>query len=150
MFKEAMVFIFIYTSGTGEGNGTPLQYSCLENPIDRGAWQAAVHGIAKSWTGLSDFTFFLLQVPREFIPEKAMAPHSSTLAWKIPQTEGPGGLQSMGLQRVGHDLATKQQQTLHVLLLLCYYFYWGDMCLKQQLQVVKKLPTCSPLNSCSV
>ena len=38
MFKEAMVFIFIYTSGTGEGNGTPLQYSCLENPMDGGAW----------------------------------------------------------------------------------------------------------------
>ena len=44
------------------------------------------------------------------IPEKAMAPHSSTLAWKIPWTEEPGGLQSMGLQRVGHDLAIKQQR----------------------------------------
>ena len=41
----------------GEGNGTPLQYSCLENPMDRGAWWAAVHGVAKSWTRLSDFTF---------------------------------------------------------------------------------------------
>ena len=41
----------------GEGNGTPLQYSCLENPMDGGAWQAAVHGVAKSWTPLSDFTF---------------------------------------------------------------------------------------------
>ena len=40
-----------------EGNGTPLQYSCLENPMDRGAWWAAVHGVAKSWTRLSDFTF---------------------------------------------------------------------------------------------
>ena len=40
-----------------EGNGTPLQYSCLENPIDAGAWLAAVHGVAKSWTQLSDFTF---------------------------------------------------------------------------------------------
>ena len=39
-----------------EGNGTPLQYSCLENPMDGGAWQAAVHGVAKSWTRLSDFT----------------------------------------------------------------------------------------------
>ena len=80
-----------------------------------------------------------------------METHSIILAWKIPWTEEPGGLQSMGLQRVGHDLATKQQQqTLQVLLLLCYYFYWGDMCLKQQLQVAKKLSTCSPLNSCSV
>ena len=42
---------------SGEGNGTPLQYSCLENPMDRGAWQAAVHGVAKSWTLLSNFTF---------------------------------------------------------------------------------------------
>ena len=41
----------------GEGNGTPLQYSCLENPMDGGAWWAAVHGVAKSQTGLSDFTF---------------------------------------------------------------------------------------------
>ena len=41
----------------GEGNGTPLQYSCLENPMDRGAWQAAVHGVAESWTRLSNFTF---------------------------------------------------------------------------------------------
>ena len=41
----------------GEGNGNPFQYSCLENPMDRGAWQATVHGVAKSWTRLSDFTF---------------------------------------------------------------------------------------------
>ena len=41
----------------GEGNGTPLQYSCLENPMDGGAWKAAVHGVTKSRTGLSDFTF---------------------------------------------------------------------------------------------
>ena len=44
----------------GEGNGTPLQYSCLENPMDRGAWWAAVHGVAQSWTRLSDFTFTFL------------------------------------------------------------------------------------------
>ena len=42
----------------GEGNGNPLQYSCLENPMDRGAWRATVHGVANSWTRLSDFTFF--------------------------------------------------------------------------------------------
>ena len=40
----------------GEGNGNPFQYSCLENPMDRGAWQATVHRVAKSWTQLSDFT----------------------------------------------------------------------------------------------
>ena len=41
----------------GEGNGTPLQYSCLENPMDGGPWWAAVHGVAKSRTRLSDYTF---------------------------------------------------------------------------------------------
>ena len=41
----------------GEGDGTPLQYSCLENPMDGGAWWAAVHGVAEGWTQLSDFTF---------------------------------------------------------------------------------------------
>ena len=49
---------------------------------------------------------------REDPLEKEMAAHSSVLAWRIPWTEGPGGLQSMGLQRVGYDLATKQQQQL--------------------------------------
>ena len=83
----------------GEGNGTPLQYSCLESPMDGGAWWAAVHGVAKSQTRLSDFTFtFLFHAL-----EKEMATHSSVLAWRIPGTEGPGGLQSMGLHRVGHD-----------------------------------------------
>ena len=51
----------IHGSGrsSGEGNGNPLQYSCLENPMDRGAWWATVHGVAKSWTRLSDFTHSL-------------------------------------------------------------------------------------------
>ena len=83
----------------GEGDGTPLQYSCLANPVDGGAWWATVHGVAKSQTGLSDFTFTF----HFHALEKAMAPHSSTLAWKIPWMEEPGRLQSMGLLRVGHD-----------------------------------------------
>ena len=83
----------------GEGNGNPLQYSCLENPIDGGAWQAAVHGVAKSWAQLSDFPFtFYFQAL-----EKEMATHSSVLAWRIPGTEEPSGLPSMGSHRVGHD-----------------------------------------------
>ena len=83
----------------GEGNGTPLQYSCLENPMDRGPWKAAVHGVAKSCTRLSDFTFtFYFHAL-----EKAMATHSSVLAWRIPGTGEPGGLPSMGPHRVGHD-----------------------------------------------
>ena len=83
----------------GEGNGNPLQYSCLENPIDRGAWQVTGHEVQRvrhywtqgTWRGIID---------------KAMAPHSSTLAWKIPWTEEPGRPQSTGSRRVGHDWAT--------------------------------------------
>ena len=83
----------------GEGNGTPLQCSCLENPMDRGAWWASVHGIAESWTRLSDFTF-AFHFPSL---EKEMATHSSVLAWRIPGTGEPGGLPSLGLHRVGHN-----------------------------------------------
>ena len=71
---------------TGEGNGTPLQYSCLENPMDRGAWKAAVR--AKGRTRLSDFplTFHFHAL------EKEMATHSSVLAWRIPGIREPCGL----------------------------------------------------------
>ena len=79
----------------GEGNGTPLQYSCLENPMDGGAWWAAVYGVAQSWTRLSDFTFTF----HFDALEKEMATHFSTLAWKIPWTEEPGIQESMGLQK---------------------------------------------------
>ena len=83
----------------GEGTGDPLQYSFLENPMDGGAWWAAVHGVAKSWTRLCDFTFTF----HFHALEKEMATHSSVLAWRIPGTGEPGGLPSMGLHRVGHD-----------------------------------------------
>ena len=83
----------------GEGNGNPLQYCCLENPMDAGAWYGVVHGVAKSWTRLSDFTFTF----HFNALEKAMATHSSTLAWRIPWTQEPGGLPSTGSHRVGHD-----------------------------------------------
>ena len=83
----------------GEGNGIPLQYSFLENPMDGGAWWAAVHGVAKSRTRLSNFTFTF----HFHALEKDMATHSSTLTWKIPWREEPGGLQSMGSLRVGHN-----------------------------------------------
>ena len=82
-----------------EGNGTPLQYSCLENPMDGGAWWAAVHGVAKNWTRLSDFPFTF----RFHTLEKEMATHSSVLAWRIPGTGEPGGLPSMGSHRVEHN-----------------------------------------------
>ena len=81
------------------GNGTPLQYSCLENPIDGGAWWTAVHRVAKSQTGLSDFTFTF----HFYALEKEMATHSSVLAWRVPGTGHPGGLPSVGSHRVGHD-----------------------------------------------
>ena len=50
----------------GEGNGTPLQYSCLENPVGRGAWWATVHRVAKSWTQLSSFTFTFIDCPLSY------------------------------------------------------------------------------------
>ena len=81
------------------GNGNPLQYSCLENPMDRDAWWATAHGVVKSQTQLSDFTFTF----HFHALEKEMATHSSVLAWRIPGMEEPGGLLSTGLHRVGHD-----------------------------------------------
>ena len=91
----------LYTThgGCGEGNGTPLQYSCLENHMDGGAWWAAVHGVAKSQTRLSDFTFTF----HFHALEKELATHSSVLAWRIPGTGEPDGLPSMVSHRVGHD-----------------------------------------------
>ena len=83
----------------GEGNGTPLQYSCLANPMDRGVWWAAVHGVTRSQTRVSDFTFTF----HFHALEKEMATHSSVLAWRIPGMGEPGGLPSMGSHRVGHD-----------------------------------------------
>ena len=88
-------YIYYY----GEGNGIPLQCSCLENPVDGGAWQAAVHGVTESRTRLSNFTFTF----HFHVLEKEMATHSSVFAWKIPGTAEPGGLPSMGSHRVGHD-----------------------------------------------
>ena len=85
---------------TGEGNGTPLQYSCLENPMDGGAWWAAYQSMgSRSRTQLSNFTFTF----HFDALEKEMATHSSVLAWRIPGTGEPGGLLSMGSHRVGHD-----------------------------------------------
>ena len=90
--------ILIVRTFLGESNGTPLQDPCLENPMDRGAWWAAVHGVAKSRTRLSDFTFTF----HFHALEKEMATHSSVLAWRIPGTGELGGLPSMGSHGVGH------------------------------------------------
>ena len=97
--KEGAQDYMLLVTNMGEGNGTPLQYSCLENPMGGGAWWAAIRGVAKSRTRLSDFTvtfhFHAL--------EKEMATHSNVLAWRIPGTREPAGLPSMGSHIVGHD-----------------------------------------------
>ena len=94
----SLICVLLYTAD-GESNSDPLQYSCLENPMDGGAWWAAVHGVARSRTRLSDFTLFF----HFHALEKEMATHSSVLAWRIPGTGESGGLPSMGSHRVGHD-----------------------------------------------
>ena len=96
VYKYLMIY---YVLKLREGNGNPLQYSCLENPTDGGAWWAAVHGFTKSRTRLSDFTFTF----HFHALEKEMATHSSVLAWRIPGTGEPSGLPSMGSHRLGHD-----------------------------------------------
>ena len=114
----------------GEGDGTPLQYSCLENPMDGGAWWAAVHGVAKSKTQLSDFTFTF----HVHALEKEMAAHSCVLAWRIPGTGEPGGLPLMGLHRVRHDwsdVAAAEELSLFIKptileFLIASFLLWGQ------------------------
>ena len=86
-----------------EGNGNPLQCSCLENPRDGGAWWAAVYGVAELNTTEVTYEATEQQQQHTHILEKAMAPHSSTLAWEIPWTEEPGELLPMGSQRGEQD-----------------------------------------------
>ena len=88
-----------YSLQTDNLKSNPLQYSFLENPMDGGAWWAAVHGFTKSQTRLSNFTLTF----HFHALEKEMATHSSVLAWRIPGTSEPGGLPSMGSHRAGHD-----------------------------------------------
>ena len=100
--KSSRRSIVIFDSASSvirEGNGTQLQYSCLENSMDGGASWAAVHGVTKSQTPLSDFTFTF----HCHALEKEMAAHSRVLAWRIPGTGEPGGLPSTGSHRVGHE-----------------------------------------------
>ena len=97
--NSRLMFLSKISQNVTEYVCTPLQYSCLENPMDEGAWQASVHGVARSRTRLSDFTFTF----HFHALEKEMATHSSVLPWRIPGTGEPGGLPSMGSHRVGHD-----------------------------------------------
>ena len=93
------IYLAVLKRFPGEDNGTPLQYSCLENPMDGGAWKAEVHGFARSRTRLSDFTFTF----QFHALEKEMVTYSSVLTWRIPGTGEPGGLPSLGSHRVGHN-----------------------------------------------
>ena len=95
METEILIFHFRYRESTGN----PFQYSCLENPMGKGTWYAAVHGVAKSWARLSNFTLTF----HFHALEKEMATHSNVLTWRIPGTGEPGGLPSMGSHRVRHD-----------------------------------------------
>ena len=98
LFNQNVSFWLNCMSTFREGNGIPLQYSCLENPMGGGAWKAAVHGVAEGRTRLSDFT---LTFHFDAL-EKEMATHSSVLAWRIPGTGEPSGLPSMGSHRFRH------------------------------------------------
>ena len=98
-YHEEWYIYVVLKYPSGEGDGTPLQHSCLENPMDRGAQWAAIHGVSRSQTRLSNFTFTF----HFHALEKEMATYSSVLAWRIPGTGEPGGLPSAGSHRVGHD-----------------------------------------------
>ena len=99
LIKSRIGLLTRNSKGSREGNGTPLQDSCLENAMDGEAWKAAVLGVAEGRARLTDFTFAF----HFHALEKEMAVHSSVLAWRIPGVGQPGGLPSMGLHRVGHD-----------------------------------------------
>ena len=94
LVTKLLILVYVYVCMyLREGDGTPFQYSCLENPMDGGAWKTTVHGVSKSQTRLSDFTFTY----HFHALEKEMATHSSVLAWRIPGTGEPGRLPVPGL-----------------------------------------------------
>ena len=99
LHKHVILLLCAYPHLGSTGDGTPFQYSCLENPMDGGAWKATVHRVAEGRTRLSDFPFTF----HFHALEKELANHSSILSWRIPGTGEPGGLPSMGSHRVGHN-----------------------------------------------
>ena len=117
----------------GGGNGNPLQYSCLESPMDGGAWWAAVCGVSKNQTWLRDFTFTF----HFHALEKEMVTHSSVLAWRIPGMGEPGGLPSRGSHRVRHDwsdLAAVAAEGMET----C--FPWSDSALTWEAECPERTP----------
>ena len=106
-------------SANGEGTGNSLQYSCLENPMAGGAWQAAVHGVSKSRTRLSDFTFTF----HFHALEKEMATHPSVLAWRIPGTGEPGGCHLWGRTEPDTTEGTSSSSILPKLYLKIKYIF---------------------------
>ena len=130
-------FIILYLEIIREGNGTPLQYVCLENSMDGGAWYAVVHWVAKSRTLLSNFTFTF----HFHALEKEIATHSSVLAWRIPGTGEPSGLPSMRSHRVGHDWSD-----LAEIIIKKNRVNWGeypDLFRSSKLQEKRKFSVCS-------
>ena len=103
----------------GEGNGTPLQYSCLENPMHGGTWWAAVHGVATRRTRLSDFTFTF----HFHALEEKMATHSSILAWRIPGMGEPGKAAVYGVAESQTRLKwlSSSSRPLHINQMLFYH-----------------------------
>ena len=111
----------------GESDGNTLQFSCLENPLDEGAWWAAVHGVAKSQIWLSNFTFTF----HFHALEKEMATHSSVLAWRISEMGEPDGLLFLGSHRVGHDwsdLAAAAAAADYLIFVLCLFNFFFSTC----------------------
>ena len=116
-FSVRKSIILGYQGYYGEGNGSPLQYSCLENSMDRGAWWAAVHEVAQSQTWLKRLSIHAC------IGEGNSNP-LQYLAWRIPGTEEPGGLPSMGLHRVGHDWSDLAAAAVRILINIKYIYLY--------------------------
>ena len=127
------LLFWLFRGTPGEGNGTPLQYSRLENPMDGGAWWATVHGVANSRTQLSGFPFAF----HFHALEKEMATHSSVLAWGIPGMGEHGGLPSMGSHRVGHDWSDLAAAEAPLTQLIAFHF--SDCSGQNKLEVILEL-----------
>ena len=126
--NECLHSFYIYLwSCDGEGNGIPLQYSCLENAMDGGAWKAAVHGVAKSWTRLSDFTFTFMHWRRKWQPTPVFLPGESQgqgslvgcRLWGHTESDTPGGTQLKWLSSSSSMELRRKLSTEELMLLNC-------------------------------